>query len=573
MGPGGLQFNFTEIRDPGNVGYTRFYTSNISLKKPFLLQEPHIFDTDFIHAACEDIELGYRLSKRGMRIIYNRAALGYHNHMIDLDGFLQREEKVGQMLVVLGSKHPEIADSEERIQELLTTDLTEYHQQRENYLRRLKQLENASLPILHGVRADGKDMHEQFISEILNPLYRHIAEQARTSGYVSALQNGTAAYGGEEQGLVSIVIPVFNEVTYTRQCLENLAANTGYEPYEVIIVDNGSSDTTEELLSTLQGDVTIIRNDSNRGFAVACNQGAEAARGEYVVFLNNDTIPQRRWLMSLVHTVRELPQVAIVGSKLLYPDGSIQHAGVAFDLREGAIFISHIYKGINSDHPAVNYLREYNAVTAASMLVRRSVFMKLGMFDEGFVNGYEDVDFCLRVRQQGHSIYYNPESVLYHYEEQTEGRLSYGEINTKHFLEKWHGRIEADLHEKVKEDGFCIIYDQENKSMSYASISEGAEASKEMSNPSHGDDTDAARRRVAIVRGANLNKWEMQNYESLANHYDITAYATEAHAFDISNISLPVVQLPSQQQGLLLKIDGLEQHLCDKDLIHCRHYL
>jgi GT2 family glycosyltransferase len=265
------------------------------------------------------------------------------------------------------------------------------------------------------------------------------------------------------KGLVSIIIPVVNKVEYTRQCLQALSSNTDYDPYEVIIIDNGSTDETKNFLGCLEGDVKIITNEKNLGFAIACNQGAREAEGEYLVFLNNDTIPQPRWLENLVKVAQERTDVAVVGSKLIYPDNKIQHAGVAFGSRGSKIFIYHIYNGIERDHPAVNNIREFNAVTAACMLVKRNIYFALGMFDEVFKNGYEDVDFCLRVRGEGHKIIYNPESVLYHYEETTEGRHSYGEHNTRHFLYKWKGKIKADDESIAREDGFSIEYDPDTQ--------------------------------------------------------------------------------------------------------------
>ena len=128
--------------------------------------------------------------------------------------------------------------------------------------------------------------------------------------------------------MCSIIIPVFNRVELTQQCLTHLAQVTSDPSFEVIIVDNASSDGTPEFLRTLEGDIQVIRNEENRGFAKACNQGAALARGKYVVFLNNDTIPQPGWLSSLVEEVESHEQVGIVGSKLLCPNNTIQHAGV-----------------------------------------------------------------------------------------------------------------------------------------------------------------------------------------------------------------------------------------------------
>ncbi len=417
------------------------------------------------------------------------------------------------------------------------------------------------------------------VLDTLNSLRSEMIVQSDTKNNKRATMNEKSA-GHDIKGMASIIIPVMNNLEYTKQCLEALSLNTAYEPYEVIIIDNASTDGTGEFLKCLEGNVKIITNGENLGFARSCNQGAMAAEGEFLVFLNNDTVPEPGWLDSMVSVADGNPDVAVVGSKLLYPDDRVQHAGVVFGCRESGLSISHIYKGIEREHPAVNYLREFNAVTAACMLVKRNVFLALDMFDEGFLNGYEDVDFCLRVREKGLKIMYNPESTLLHYEESTEGRLDHGERNTLHFLSKWKGKIEPDEETKVHEDGFRIEYLPDNRALINCSeqqdkcISEEGKKYEYKRRPENEEilpemkSGEMNKKKLAIVRGANINKWEMQNYEPLRDMYSITAYTTEPHVFDLSHIQFPVVKLPCESQGLLLDMKGLEDHLSDKDLIY-----
>ena len=260
----------------------------------------------------------------------------------------------------------------------------------------------------------------------------------------------------------SIVIPVWNKVDLTKQCLEALAEVTTDVSFEVIVVDNGSTDGTEEFLKDLKGDVHIIRNHENLGFAKACNQGAQAARGKYLVFLNNDTIPQVNWLAVLVREVEEHPEVGIVGSKLLFADGSVQHAGVVF--MRSHLSAYHIYRTASNAIPAVNQRREFQAVTAACMLIRREVFEAVHGFDESFINGFEDVDLCLKVREQGHQVIYQPRSVLYHLESQTSGRNDHDEHNSGLLQGKWgdHWWLgDEDFHYHT--DGFKLLGGQDNQ--------------------------------------------------------------------------------------------------------------
>ncbi len=243
-------------------------------------------------------------------------------------------------------------------------------------------------------------------------------------------------------------------------CIHYLAEMTQGLNYEVIIVDNGSADETPSFLQSLKGDVQVITNSSNRGFAKASNQGALKARGRHLLFLNNDTLPQGGWLSELMSTLEERSRIGIAGSKLLYPDGSIQHAGIAFN-KKGIPYL--IYQGLHPDHPAVNRMRELQAVTAACMLVRKDLFFGIGGFDETYKNGLEDVDLCLKARERNWKIVYNPLSVLYHFEETTPGRKRHDAQNLAAFTGRWRGKIISDEDRIAKEDGLRVVYDRQGR--------------------------------------------------------------------------------------------------------------
>lgn len=241
---------------------------------------------------------------------------------------------------------------------------------------------------------------------------------------------------------VSIVIPVFNQAECTESCLRALAAGAEEEPdYEVVVVDNGSTDWTTYLLHAFEGDLRVLRNDENLGFARASNQGAAVARGEYVVFLNNDTLPRPGWLRALVELADSDPQIGAVGAKLLYPGtNQVQHAGL--ELRDG--IPAHVHRGAGADDPRVDQVRDLDMVTGACMLVRRSVWAELGGFDTGYMNGVEDVDLCLRMRERGFRVVYCPVSVVEHHEGASEGRFDQVRDNLQRFAEKWQGRFDAE---------------------------------------------------------------------------------------------------------------------------------
>ena len=240
----------------------------------------------------------------------------------------------------------------------------------------------------------------------------------------------------------SIIIPVFNRVELTRACLKALFRTTSEHDTEIIVVDNGSSDGTANYLTSLSNSVRVIHTEQNLGFACACNHGAHAATTEHLLFLNNDTIPLPDWLGPLLTELQQHSEVAIVGSKLLYPNGTIQHAGVAFSIPDAVPY--HIFRGMPCDHPAVDGRREVRAVTGACMLVRRSLFESLGGFDEAYRNGFEDVDLCLRAGDSGSTVVYQPRSVVIHLEEQSDGRKDHDQENLERFLFSWTGRSFPD---------------------------------------------------------------------------------------------------------------------------------
>lgn len=253
----------------------------------------------------------------------------------------------------------------------------------------------------------------------------------------------------------SIIIPVWNNAALTQQCLTALAQVTEGVNFEVIVVDNGSTDGVQDFLQTLAGDVRVIRNQENLGFAKACNQGARASKAEYLVFLNNDTIPLKGWLRALIKDARAHSDVAVVGSKLLYEDGTIQHAGVAFS-REW-FMPYHFYRGMNAQAPCVSHRRELDCVTAACMLVRRDAFEQVEGFDEGYRNGFEDVDLCLKIREKNWKIVYQPQSVLYHLESRTPGRKTHDQDNSRRLQERWGASWWLADEDRIHfEDGYAL---------------------------------------------------------------------------------------------------------------------
>ncbi|MCB9358052.1 MAG: glycosyltransferase [Calditrichaeota bacterium] len=244
-----------------------------------------------------------------------------------------------------------------------------------------------------------------------------------------------------ENKTVSIIIPVFNRAELTERCLESIANAANRASYEVIVVDNGSTDGTKQLLSGIEGDITVITNRTNEGFAAACNRGSKLASAEWLLFLNNDTEVSDGYLDQLLNCASSLESCGAVGARLLYPSGRTQHAGLAFN-NECTPY--HIFQNFEADHPSVTESRKMSAVTAACMLIHSELFADFNGFDTSFVNGFEDVDLCLKLKQAGRTNYYCGTTNIIHHEESSEGRKNHDGPNLRLFQQRWNRMIEQD---------------------------------------------------------------------------------------------------------------------------------
>ncbi|HEU0274441.1 MAG TPA: glycosyltransferase [Candidatus Udaeobacter sp.] len=245
---------------------------------------------------------------------------------------------------------------------------------------------------------------------------------------------------------VSIIIPVFNQFRFTHACLASLQEHEGTERFEVIVVDDCSTDDTAEAVPRMPG-VVYLRNEANSGFIASCNRGAEKARGKYLVFLNNDTLVRRGWLEALLDTFAEEPEAGIVGSKLLYPDGRLQEAG-GIIWQDGSGW--NFGKFDDSAKPEYNYLRETDYCSAAALMIPKALFHKVGGFDSRYAPAYyEDTDLAFKVRRAGYNVLYQPLSEVVHYEGATggtdlaSGTKKHQEINRLVFAEKWAAELKT----------------------------------------------------------------------------------------------------------------------------------
>jgi GT2 family glycosyltransferase len=339
----------------------------------------------------------------------------------------------------------------------------------------------------------------------------------------------------------SIIVPAHNRAALTRRCIGALLANQPRD-CEIIVVDDASTDSTAELLASYGKAIRTVTLSSNNGYARACNEGAVAASGEALLFLNNDTEPQHGWLQALTGYAQEHPAAAIVGAKLVYPTGPVQHAGVVIG-QDG--FPHNLYAGLPADHPAVNRSRRLQAVTGACMLVVRAAFEQAGGFDTGFVNSLEDVDLCLRIGAAGGEIHYCHDAVVMHLESASRGRQDRFQRSVEIYRERWRDRVKRDDLAIYVEDGLLAVEYAEAYPLRMA-ISPRLAA------------VDAGRE---VERERLLEKYAQQVADLLGEVVRLTAAAGGAPGADGAGSSAPIVELgvDFDHRGFLQHADRLEE--------------
>ena len=244
--------------------------------------------------------------------------------------------------------------------------------------------------------------------------------------------------------LVSIIVPVYNQWAYTAKCIRSVIESVEGTPYEIILADDCSNDETQEA-DKLLTNVKISKPECNVGFLLNCNLAAEQASGKYIVLLNNDTLVHKGWLESLVKVAEQDDTVGLVGSKLVYEDGSLQEAG-GIVWRDASAW--NFGNGDDPNKPEYNYLKKVDYISGASILIRSSCWKELGGFDTRYVPAYyEDTDFAFALVDRGYKVVYQPKSVVTHFEgkshgtDTSSGLKAYQIVNQKKFREKWRFRL------------------------------------------------------------------------------------------------------------------------------------
>ena len=253
-------------------------------------------------------------------------------------------------------------------------------------------------------------------------------ERTGTKGEVSHTQDlgfYRVKYPVQRKPLVSVIIPNKDEKETLQTCLEMLEKNTGYQNFEIIIVENNS--TTDEIFRyykelSRNRKIHLLRWGKEFNYSAINNFATAHAKGEYLLFLNNDVKSiNPDWLEEMLG-VCQRPEVGGVGAKLIYPDNTIQHAGCVIGM--GGI-AGHMFVDMPADRTGylhkASLLQDMSAVTAACLLMKKEVFEQAGGFTEELAVAFNDVDLCLKVRKNGYLIVYDPYAKLYHMESKTRG--------------------------------------------------------------------------------------------------------------------------------------------------------
>ena len=255
---------------------------------------------------------------------------------------------------------------------------------------------------------------------------------------------GKVDFPKNDSVVVSIVIPTFNNIRYTYKCLYSImtTVDNNKTPYEVILADDNSTDTTKNIKKYVSN-IIVSRNSENLGFLKNCNKAAKLARGKYIFFLNNDTELKENAIYSLYELIERDITIGMVGSKLIYPNGILQEAGgIIWSDGTGANY----GRGQNPTDYKFNYIKEVDYISGAAIMIRKSLWDEIGGFDERFAPAYcEDSDLAFSVREFGMKVMYQPMSEVIHYEGISNGLdvndktslKSYQVENVKKLKEKW----------------------------------------------------------------------------------------------------------------------------------------
>lgn len=324
-----------------------------------------------------------------------------------------------------------------------------------------------------------KNRYPDVVKNKLNPLVHYAKwgeQENREINYFSKkndiLNNNLiflSNYKFEKEPLVSIIILTRNGLKHLKVLFDDFSKKTNYSNFEIIVVDNNSSDGSIEFLKSLKDlNIKIIENKENVSFSKGNNDAVKMAKGEYILLMNNDIEPTYGWLNELMGTIIYNDDVGAVGAKLLYPyikernqqkySFTIQHAGDIFreNINNGCLYEAHNQNKYLEDvfENSISINRKCLLVTGAVLLTKKDIYMNLGGLDESYWYGYEDIDFNLRLYEAGYDVIFASAALLFHHESATPKKSKY--LNNHGVLCKKWGKFlfKQLLHDKIQKNYF-----------------------------------------------------------------------------------------------------------------------
>ncbi|PTQ09115.1 hypothetical protein CLG96_14765 [Sphingomonas oleivorans] len=291
---------------------------------------------------------------------------------------------------------------------------------------------------LYSVMDTFADRQDEFAT---SDVHAGLIERAKHRSAAKVLPEGSAPDA-------SIIIPVYNNIVDTLLCVVSLLEMESERSFEVIVADDGSTDTTPQVVTAIGGIVRYVRQPRNYGFLGNCNEAAKQATGRHIVLLNNDTLVMPRWLDALLMPFDTFENVGLVGSKLINWDGSLQEAGGIF-WEDGSAW--NFGRGQDARAPEFNYVKDVDYCSGAAIAIPAGIWRELGGFDPVYTPAYcEDSDIAFRLRDAGYRTLYSPESEVVHHEGRSHGRdlssgvKAYQTANQQRLLERWQHVLQRD---------------------------------------------------------------------------------------------------------------------------------
>ena len=442
LAAGRLLFDFPNLHHRKAHGWQFFWTCNLSLSTA-ALREVGGFDERFREAIVEDVELGYRLAKRGWSVQYREDLVAEHDHVLTPDGYLARQARLGANLARMSRIHddptvlwfPAGTTIGPKVFEALQAHVESFH------------------PSLVKLRANLNSLDEQYAGQVVPAglrvqvekavgalnmvqVYRGVLMELEGHDPFQALENGPPR--GE---LTSLVVVTRDAREKVERCLEALRATAEPEhPTELIVVDNGSQDGTREWLAA-QPDVTLVANDDNAGAPRARNQALGHANGRWIVFLDDDVVVTPHWLSRLLRHAAVDGKSGCVGP---VADRAAHNQQVPYDGGDDPAKLAAFAEARYRAKPFAGTRR--NMLASFCLLVRREVIDTIGGFDERFSPwGFEDDDFTLRAALAGFRNRLAQDVFVRHVDYGGAKRARHDDLlrrNWRRFAEKWGGDAE-----------------------------------------------------------------------------------------------------------------------------------